>query len=345
MSQSPDAEDGSQRSVAELLARYGGSSPSGGGRRRRAPDVDETSAQSVIDGRGSSAGPTASGIEPTVWSVEQAAWSQRTGRRRAPEPAETPAHSTAEPFRPSRSGQYRSSLTSYPSTGSHAGRDPAAAARGRTEDEEATRFGPPPLGNGDLFAARGGDNGSSTEQLPRIEPGPVTSPSPAPVPPRPPARPRGPYRGEPPAGLNASPTAGDSPAVGGSEAQRLRGVPPIEDEYPGAQPEETGASAADDQDSWHTRAPEETSPIREWAVVAGQVGGGVIGGAVLWLVCEWLWQSIPVLALIVALAVITGLVWIVRRLRRADDLQTTVVAVLVGLFVTVSPAALLLVGR
>ncbi|MPZ64767.1 MAG: hypothetical protein GEU83_04370 [Pseudonocardiaceae bacterium] len=308
MSQSPDPEDGAQRSVAELLARHGGSSPSGGGRRRRAPDPAETPSNSTASN------PTAS-------------------------------NSTAEPFRPSRSGQYRSSLTSYRSAGSDAGRDPAAAAPGRTEDEEATRFGPPPLGNGDLFTARGGDNGSHTEQLPRAEPGPAVSPSPAPVPPRPPARPRGPHRGEPPAGLNWSPAEGDPPAVGGTEAQRLRIVPSIEDEFPGAQPEETGPSAADAEDNWHTRSVEEASPVREWAVVAGQVGGGVVGGAVLWLACEWLWQSIPVLALIVALAVITGLVWVVRRVRRAEDLQTTVIAVLVGLFVTVSPAALLLVGR
>jgi hypothetical protein len=35
----------------------------------------------------------------------------------------------------------------------------------------------------------------------------------------------------------------------------------------------------------------------------------------------------------------------VRRIRRSDDLQTIVVTVLVGLFVTVSPAALLLLDR
>ena len=87
------------------------------------------------------------------------------------------------------------------------------------------------------------------------------------------------------------------------------------------------------------------SPLWEWAAMLSQIGIGVVGGATLWLICEWLWQRIPVLALVVALAVITGLVWIVRRVRRAEDLQTTVIAVLVGLFVTVSPAALLLVGR
>ncbi len=83
----------------------------------------------------------------------------------------------------------------------------------------------------------------------------------------------------------------------------------------------------------------------QWAVMVSQVGVGVVGGAALWLICEWLWQRIPVVALVVALAVIAGLVWVVRRVRRAEDLQTTLVAVLVGLFITVSPAALLLVGR
>ena len=48
-------------------------------------------------------------------------------------------------------------------------------------------------------------------------------------------------------------------------------------------------------------------------------------------------------ALVVALAVTVGLVLLVRKIRRADDLQTTVLAVLVGLIVTVSPAAMLLV--
>jgi hypothetical protein len=94
-----------------------------------------------------------------------------------------------------------------------------------------------------------------------------------------------------------------------------------------------------------TQEQESGSPLWEWAVMVGQIGIGVLGGATLWLICEWLWQRIPVVALVVALAVITGLVWVVRRVRCAEDLQTTVIAVLVGLFVTVSPAALLLVGR
>jgi hypothetical protein len=89
----------------------------------------------------------------------------------------------------------------------------------------------------------------------------------------------------------------------------------------------------------------ETSPAREWATMAGQLALGVIAGAAVWLGFNWLWGFLPQAALVVALAVIVGLVLIVRKIRRAEDLQTTVLAVLVGLVVTVSPAALLLLNR
>ena len=79
--------------------------------------------------------------------------------------------------------------------------------------------------------------------------------------------------------------------------------------------------------------------------MAGQLALGVVGGAAVWLGFNWLWVHLVVAALVAALVVIVGLVWIVRRIRKADDLQTTVLAVLVGLVVTVSPAALLLLGR
>ncbi|PZS17103.1 MAG: hypothetical protein DLM60_14455 [Pseudonocardiales bacterium] len=159
-------------------------------------------------------------------------------------------------------------------------------------------------------------DGPVTEQLPRLDPAPVnptawSSRSPASAYPSPRADPAS---SEPPAGLRTANRAiadpiGDAIATEEGQAQQAG------------------------------------SPLWEWAVMVSQVGIGVVGGAALWLICEWLWQRIPVVALVVALAVITGLVWVVRRVRRAEDLQTTVVAVLVGLFVTVSPAALLLVGR
>jgi hypothetical protein len=84
---------------------------------------------------------------------------------------------------------------------------------------------------------------------------------------------------------------------------------------------------------------------REWLLMAAQVGAGAIGGAAVWLAFSWLWGMQPVVAVIAALLVIVGLVLGVRRWRRADDLQTTVLAILAGLVVTVSPAALLLLHR
>jgi hypothetical protein len=87
------------------------------------------------------------------------------------------------------------------------------------------------------------------------------------------------------------------------------------------------------------------SPGKQWLALAGQLALGVVGGAAVWLGFNWLWVNIPAAALVAALLVVVALVWIVRKIRRAEDLQTTVLAVLVGLVVTVSPAALLLVGR
>ncbi|GAA2663176.1 MULTISPECIES: hypothetical protein [Actinosynnema] len=85
------------------------------------------------------------------------------------------------------------------------------------------------------------------------------------------------------------------------------------------------------------------SPAKEWLVMIGQLAVGVVGGAALWLGFSFLWRTLAPAALVVALAVTVGLVLLVRRIRRADDLGTTILAVLVGLIVTVSPAAMLLV--
>jgi hypothetical protein len=98
----------------------------------------------------------------------------------------------------------------------------------------------------------------------------------------------------------------------------------------------------DDLDDDDDRA---RSPAKEWAIMGGQLALGVIGGAGIWLGFNWLWGFMPAAALVVALAVIVGLVLIVRKIRRAEDLQTTFLAVLVGLVVTVSPAALLLLNK
>ncbi len=263
-----------QRSVAELLARYGGDHasrgvPSGGRRRRREADGNgksgpDTTPQRIID-------------------------RIRTAERGDLPPGRRSAH---------RHG-FADLLDEEPEPGRHA---------------------------------------RPTEQLPRVEqslfdeadtPAAFSSP----VPRR--DLPAAPVTGQPPAGLDDGdwderPLAGAGPTVA---------HPPLVPQ-PGT---------AEDPDSYGADgdhpAGEEASTTREWLVMATQLGTGVIGGAALWLAFQWMWRSIPVLALAVALVVITGLVWVVRVLRKAEDLQTTVVAVLVGLFVTVSPAALLLVAQ
>ncbi len=87
------------------------------------------------------------------------------------------------------------------------------------------------------------------------------------------------------------------------------------------------------------------SPVKEWLAMIGQLAAGVVGGAGLWLVFQWLWRTLPAAALVAALAVVVCLVIVVRKIRRSDDVQTIVLTVFVGLIVTVSPAALLLVGQ
>ncbi|MEU0877889.1 hypothetical protein ABZ345_04775 [Lentzea sp. NPDC005914] len=109
--------------------------------------------------------------------------------------------------------------------------------------------------------------------------------------------------------------------------------------------EDEGPAGLDDADEATDEPDEEPvrSPAKEWLIMIGQLAVGVLGGAALWLAFNFLWRSVPAAALVVALAVTVGLVLLVRKIRRADDLQTTVLAVLVGLIVTVSPAAMLLV--
>ncbi|HWR49446.1 MAG TPA: hypothetical protein VN327_17820 [Pseudonocardiaceae bacterium] len=177
--------------------------------------------------------------------------------------------------------------------------------------------GQAPLGR----AAR--SDGPVTDQLPRLDPVPV-DPTP--------------WSSRRPAG--ARPDSAYLGSIQSDGAQLPAGRGTATRAISEAIPEQNENATADE-----AQAQESGSPLWEWAVMVSQVGIGIVGGAALWLICEWLWQRIPVVALVVALAVITGLVWVVRRVRRAEDLQTTVIAVLVGLFVTVSPAALLLVGR
>jgi len=115
----------------------------------------------------------------------------------------------------------------------------------------------------------------------------------------------------------------------------------VEDEEPellSGRQEDVDEVADEDEES-------EDSPAKQWLIVGVQLALGVVGGAAVWLLFNWLWNQLPVVALATALVVTAGLVWIVRKIRKAEDMQTTLLAVLVGLVVTVSPAMLLLLSR
>ncbi|MGI9062376.1 MAG: hypothetical protein ACR2FQ_00940 [Pseudonocardiaceae bacterium] len=350
--------------MAELLARYG--DPSAGERRhrRRAPEtVDETASHPNVSRLGSAHG----GFDRSAHG----------GHRRAIEPDQAPLPPAPYPPRP-RESELRRPV----GLGRRAAPDPWFDA---TDDQDtrfdlpvigdedpftATVEPVPHVEPGTIPQFDPPVREPVSLHPPVREPDPLHPPvrEPVPMPVR--DRLRNRSHGQPPAGLAPRPGAPAAPAT-----LRRAPAPPVEDDRgvdvrddladtgvhgAAVEPERVDAPRAqpvddpyatmygsDDgiEDLGEYATEEERSPVREWALVGGQVGLGVVGGAVLWLVCEWLWQSIPVVALVVALLVITGLVWVVRYVRRTEDLQTTVIAVLVGLFVTVSPAALLLVGR
>ncbi|MBO0848792.1 MAG: hypothetical protein J2P20_04975 [Pseudonocardia sp.] len=86
----------------------------------------------------------------------------------------------------------------------------------------------------------------------------------------------------------------------------------------------------------------EPSGFRVWAVLIAQGVLGAVGGAGLWVGFSYLWRNLPVVALVAAVVATGGLVLMVRTIRGSDDLRTTMLAVLVGLVVTISPVALMI---
>ncbi|WP_227979518.1 hypothetical protein [Nocardia spumae] len=81
---------------------------------------------------------------------------------------------------------------------------------------------------------------------------------------------------------------------------------------------------------------------RQWMILAGQAIGASVAGMLLFKGFEQMWDIMPFVALILAMVVILGLVALVRVLRRTDDILSTVIAVVVGIFVTLGPLAFLL---
>lgn len=77
-------------------------------------------------------------------------------------------------------------------------------------------------------------------------------------------------------------------------------------------------------------------------ILGGQSAGAAVAGMLLFKGFERMWEMLPWVALALAMVVILGLVALVRILRRTDDILSTVIAVVVGIFVTLGPLAFLL---
>ncbi len=322
MRRSSEPEERAQFSVAELVARYGEPTPTTGRRRRRAAD-DDTGI-----GANTAAQPT---TEPSRTARAE------FGSVAPPVAAPASRHGTSQQYSSLSSLNGRGSGQWAPAVETPAVRTPPVRTPVRTPPGGTPAVGTSAVGRPSVVAGRRPpaatvlSDDPSTVQFPRVEPAPV---NPAPW--------SGRFGGggEPPAGLGGATRAIPEQKANGRRVDEGRKPAWAATEKPPDEPH----SDEPHSDEPHSDEPQHGSAVREWAVMVAQIGIGIVGGAALWLICEWLWQRMPVVALIVALVVITGLVWVVRRVRRADDLQTTVIAVLVGLFVTVSPAALLLVG-
>ncbi|MGH4012031.1 MAG: hypothetical protein ACRDTH_28380 [Pseudonocardiaceae bacterium] len=333
MRRSSEPEERAQFSVAELLARYGEPAPTTGRRRRRAQDDSSTVADTTAQPPLAQPAVPKPTVEPNRTARTDPGsislpTADRASRHGSSQPDSSPAYLNG-----------RGDRQWTPAVGT-----PGAVPPGQPPAVGTPAVGTPAVGQPSVFAGRRPlsaavlSDDSATVQFPRVEPaslGRASWPG------------RLPGGGEPPAGL------GNGGLSNGALGTATRAIPEQaipEQKVNGRRVDEPAgqtrdaAEELDDSGTGEQDEPEYSSPVRDWAVMVAQIGIGVVGGAALWLICEWLWQRMPVVALVVALVVITGLVWVVRRVRRAEDLQTTVIAVLVGLFVTVSPAALLLVG-
>ena len=88
----------------------------------------------------------------------------------------------------------------------------------------------------------------------------------------------------------------------------------------------------------------EPSAGRQWAMLGLQIVLGLLVGVGLFLGFTELWRWNVYFALVLAIVVVFGLVTFVHVVRRSSDLLSTLIALAVGLIVTLGPLALLASG-
>lgn len=92
-------------------------------------------------------------------------------------------------------------------------------------------------------------------------------------------------------------------------------------------------------------AAEGKGALRQWAALTAQAVVGVAVGAALFVGFERLWDSLPYVALVLAILAILAMVAVVRILRKTDDIVSMLMAVVVGVIVTIGPLAFVLSTR
>ncbi|MFT3901057.1 MAG: hypothetical protein QM728_12560 [Gordonia sp. (in: high G+C Gram-positive bacteria)] len=104
------------------------------------------------------------------------------------------------------------------------------------------------------------------------------------------------------------------------------------------------ATDADDSDTAvvdESPLASEYSPLMQWVILIGQMLGGLVFGAAAFWGFVQLWRWNVYFALVAAALVIFGIVTLVHIVRRRHDLATTLLALGVGLFITIGPLILL----
>ncbi|WP_072690714.1 hypothetical protein [Rhodococcus marinonascens] len=368
-------EDSQQISVSELLKRNGQQVESSGGRRRRGakggisvaeltgeiPAVRRRSESRALDSE--------LAFERNPASAPESASERNTAS--APEPAPVPEHTTAfaarfdgdvddddEPIasRPSirldgaaPAGTSRDHQGSWVSRSLQQERPETGIVVPATESAVASSVvkkpEPAPIGT-DFFAK------------PRLEPPAVAKPRQPPAVAKPRPEPHSRLSPEPQL-LSGSTLAGDlmrqsqdSAANVGEETEFIEAAPDgsrvetldgdtRKSEASRRSRREARVEKAEAKKAGRTDGAGEDS-TREWLVLIGQGVVAVIAGALLFKGFEKLWDVLPWVALILALLVIVGLVAMVRIVRRTDDITSFVIAVVVGMIVTLGPLALML---
>jgi hypothetical protein len=362
-----EESEGRQRTVAELLQQYGDGGGRASRRRRRAADDEEpaertgerVSAAELLDRdqpRTGASRAARGSVESTTRGTPAAT---RDNAARDNAARDSAAESTGGTPAATRGGSVESTTRGTAAVPRQ--RWDSGVGYGQSVDpltgepiDPPDRGGPPTSpgispgsGTGAYPSGRTrvGRSDPPTEQLPRYpDAGPMTGPLTGPV--------TGPLgwgaaRNRPDPDDDGPPTgqlsrADDDVSPGQTDTQADQADQKDASPLAGAAP--AGLAERDDRGEF---ADEPEGPLGAvgWLKLIGQWLIGAVLGALLWVGFSWLWTNHPVIALVAAVLATAGLVLLVRAIRRSDDLQTTMLAVLVGLVVTISPAVLLLANR